>query len=192
MAKKLLQYLPYLYRDYAEFQGICNGAQPCFNAAWKAAESLLDEQYIPGASGIGLERWESMLGIAVSADDSIETRRARILELLRRSRTPYTITWLREWLQQQGENFTAEVEDYTVRVNFEDADLDTDLDGAAAFLEKVLPENLVYGEIRTRNLAYDLPVTGSGGCIWSSSALPEIEAGSGVLGDFVLGSDVLG
>lgn len=53
MERKLINYLPYVVRDYAEFQGITGAEQPEFEAAWAAAEDLLSNQFIKPLATLG-------------------------------------------------------------------------------------------------------------------------------------------
>ena len=63
MDRKLINYLPYVVRDYAEFQGITGAEQPEFENAWAAVDDLLNNQFIKTAGNLGLSRWEKILGI---------------------------------------------------------------------------------------------------------------------------------
>ena len=47
MERKLIDYLPYVIRDYAEFQGITGSEQPEIEKAWNTTDDLLDNQFIP-------------------------------------------------------------------------------------------------------------------------------------------------
>lgn len=47
MERKLIDYLPYVIRDYAEFQGIMGSEQPEIEKAWNTTDDLLDNQFIP-------------------------------------------------------------------------------------------------------------------------------------------------
>ena len=49
MDRKLINYLPYVVRDYAEFQGITGAEQPEFENAWAAVDDLLNNQFIKTA-----------------------------------------------------------------------------------------------------------------------------------------------
>ena len=81
MERKLINYLPYVVRDYAEFQGITGAEQPEFEAAWAAAEDLLSNQFIKTAGNLGLSRWEKILGITPKGTDTLDDRRFRVLAL---------------------------------------------------------------------------------------------------------------
>jgi len=143
MERKLINYLPYIVRDYAEFQGITEAEQPEFETAWDSADDLLDNQFISTAGNMGLSRWEKILEITPKGTDTLEDRRFRILTRLNEE-LPYTLPQLRNILETLcGEgNYSADVTDYTLLVkvgvaakkNFEDVE---------TLLERVAPANLI-------------------------------------------------
>lgn len=45
MERQLIKYLPYVVRDYPEFQGITGSEQPEFERAWASADDLLNNKY---------------------------------------------------------------------------------------------------------------------------------------------------
>lgn len=145
MERKLIEYLPYVVRDYSEFQGLTAGEQPEFEQAWNRADELLDNQFVLTAGNLGLSRWEEILGIVPKATDTLDDRRFRVLTRLNEE-LPYTLPQLRNILQTLcGEgNFSAEIESETYELvvkiglaakrNFSDVE---------ALLERVSPENLI-------------------------------------------------
>lgn len=145
MERKLINYLPYVVRAYAEFQASMAGEQPEFERAWQSVDTLLEDQFVFTAGKPGLSRWEQILGIVPRSAESLEDRRLRVLGRLNEE-LPYTLTRLREILQALcGEGtFTAEIPsgqyvltvqlDYTVRNKLADV---------RAVLHRVCPENLL-------------------------------------------------
>jgi hypothetical protein len=145
MDRKLINYLPYVVRDYAEFQGIAGAEQPEFENAWAAVDDLLDNQFITTAGNLGLSRWEKILGITPKGTDTVEDRRFRVLTRLNEE-LPYTLPQLRNILETLcGEdNYSADVEEGTYQLlvkiglaaknNFNDVE---------ALLNRVVPENMV-------------------------------------------------
>lgn len=97
MNRKLINYLPYVVREYGEFQGITQAQQPEFENAWAAMEELLHNQFIKTAGGLGLSRWEKLLGIIPKGTETLEDRRFRILTRLNQ-RIPYTLPQFQEML----------------------------------------------------------------------------------------------
>ena len=90
MERKLINYLPYAIREFAEFKGITTGEQPEFELAWDAHEEVFVNQFVDTALDYGLSRWEKMLGITPKGTDTLESRRARIKAKLNNF-VPYTI-----------------------------------------------------------------------------------------------------
>ena len=143
MERKLIDYLPYVIRDYAEFQGIMGSEQPEIEKAWNTTDDLLDNQFIPTAGNMGLSRWEKILGITPKGTDSLEDRRFRVLTRLNEE-LPYTLPQLRVILESLcgAGNYSADVADYTLLVkvgvaakkNFQDVQ---------TLLKRVAPVNLV-------------------------------------------------
>lgn len=145
MERKLIDYLPYVVRDYAEFQGITGAEQPEFENAWAAVDDLLNNQFITTAGNLGLSRWEKILGITPKGTDTLDDRRFRVLTRLNEE-LPYTLPQLRVILGTLcgAGNYSAEVEEGTYQLvvkiglaaknNFSDV---------ASLLDRVVPENMV-------------------------------------------------
>ena len=98
MERKLIEYLPYVVRDYAEFQGITGAEQPEFENVWAAVDDLLANQFVSTAGNLGLSRWEKILGIVPKGTDTFNVRRFRILARLN-ERLPYTLPRFRQMLE---------------------------------------------------------------------------------------------
>ena len=143
MDRKLINYLPYVVRDYVEFQGITGAEQPEFENAWAAVDDLLNNQFIKTAGNLGLSRWEKILGITPKGTDTLDDRRFRVLTRLNEE-LPYTLPQLRVILESLcgAGNYSADVADYTLLVkvgvaakkNFQDVQ---------TLLKRVAPVNLV-------------------------------------------------
>lgn len=145
MDRKLINYLPYIVRDYAEFQGITGAEQPEFENAWAAVDDLLDNQFINTAGNLSLSRWEKILGITPKGTDTLDDRRFRVLTRLNEE-LPYTLPQLRVILGTLcgAGSYSAEVEEGTYQLvvkiglaaknNFSDV---------ASLLDRVVPENMV-------------------------------------------------
>lgn len=153
MGRKLINYLPYVIRDYAEFQGIMGSEQPEVEQAWDSADDLLDNQFIPTAGNIGLSRWEKILDITPKGTDSLEDRRFRVLTRINEE-LPYTLIQLRAILETLcgPDNYSAEVEEGTYQLvvkiglaaknNFSDVD---------SLLNRVVPQNMVVNLLQLYN-----------------------------------------
>lgn len=144
MERRLIDYLPYVVRVYAEFQAIMAGEQPELERVWVAVDGLLEDQFLLTAGDAGLSRWEKMLQIVPKATDGLEDRRFRILTRLNEE-LPYSLSQLRNILGTLcgPGNFSAAVEDgYTLDVKLGLA-AKNNYNDVAALLERVSPQNLV-------------------------------------------------
>lgn len=120
MERKLINYLPYIARNYMELECITGAEQPEFEAAWMAADDLLNNQFIDTAGDLGVSRWENILKIVPKGTDSLEVRKTRIKAMLNLE-LPYTFPWLKKWLTSicgpaGHEEF---VSDYTINIQLD-------------------------------------------------------------------------
>lgn len=99
MERKLEQYLPYVVRNYTEFQGITQSEQPEFEQVWTDADNLLNNQFISTATEIGLSRWERMLKLRAAPSDTLDERRFRIRNRLS-TYVPFTLPVLYQRLDE--------------------------------------------------------------------------------------------
>lgn len=74
----LVSYLPPFMRDFKEVTGALEAENPEFLLVWKAADKALSNEFIETADEYGLSRFEKILNILPSKEDTIESRRARI------------------------------------------------------------------------------------------------------------------
>ena len=111
MDRKLINYLPYVIRDFAEYQGITTGEQPEFELAWDAHGEVFANQFVDTALNYGLSRWEKMLHITPKGTDTLESRRARIKAKLNNF-APYTIRAFVRMMAaiSNGEPFSVSIE----------------------------------------------------------------------------------
>ena len=143
--RKLIEYLPHVVREYAEFQGIMAGQQPEFELAWQAVEELTRDQFLMTAGAAGLSRWEKILQIKPRATDTLEERRFRVLSRLNEA-LPFTLPRLKELLRTLcGEgNFSAEIEAGTYELIVKVALVaKSNFHDVATLLERIAPQNLV-------------------------------------------------
>ena len=158
MDRKLINYLPYVVRDYAEFKGISEAEQPEFESAWGSSGDLLNNQFISTAGNLGLSRWEKILGITPKGTDTLEDRRFRILTRLNEE-LPYTLSQLRNILETLcgSGNYSAEVMEGTYQLivkiglaaknNFSDVE---------SLLDRVVPQNLIVTLLQLYNTHAEL------------------------------------
>ena len=157
LERRLIDYLPYVVRAYAEYQAMMDGEQPEFERAWQAADGLLEDQFLMTAGNAGLSRWEKILHIVPKATDGLEDRRFRILTRLNEE-LPYSLSQLRNILGTLcgPGNFSAQVvEGYTLDVKLGLA-AKNNYNDVAALLERVSPQNLILQISRPYNSYHEL------------------------------------
>lgn len=158
MDRRLIDYLPFIIRDYAEFQRIMESQQPEFEQAWNTVDDLLDNQFISTAGNMGLSRWEKILGITPKGTDTLEDRRSRILVRINEE-LPYTIPQLRNILETLCGigNYSAEVPEGTynliVKVGVAARKKFSDVE---ALLDRVVPQNMIVNLFQLYNTHAEL------------------------------------
>ncbi len=74
----LIRYLPLFIAEYKEIQQIMNTENPEFNLLESEAEKVRNNQYIISCDENGIAGFERLLNIVPCADDTLESRRARV------------------------------------------------------------------------------------------------------------------
>lgn len=158
MDRQLIKYLPFVVRDYSEFQGIMGSEQPEFERAWNSADDLLDNQFISTAGTMGLSRWEKILKITPKGTDTLEDRRFRILTRINEE-LPYTIPQLRNILETLcgAGNYSVEVVEgayqLLVKIGLEAKNNFNDVE---SMLNRVVPQNMVVNLLQLYNTHAEL------------------------------------
>ena len=118
MDRLLINYLPPVLRDVPELKAIMAAEQPELEQLWSTQDGVLENQFLVSATEYGVKRWERILQIYPKDTDGLEMRRARVLAILR-LKLPYTIRWLRQWLDDLcgPGNYGLEVVAYTIALN---------------------------------------------------------------------------
>lgn len=148
MDRLLIDYLPYIIRELPDYKGITTGEQPEFELAWWWIDEVLKNQFVFTAEEMGLSRWEKQLHITPKATDTYEIRRLRILAAIRK-RTPYTMKWLREWMNTLcggTEGHTENTLDYYLKILLDYNVLPNTNDIMTVVLEQlpgIVPMNMV-------------------------------------------------
>ena len=76
------EYWPPVVGKSAEFKQIAVAENPEFNTLFECIRRILNEAYVKDASLYGVERWEKILGIVPNLEDSLDTRKTRVLTFL--------------------------------------------------------------------------------------------------------------
>jgi hypothetical protein len=93
MERKLIDYLPPVIAELREFRLLTAAEDPEFDLLWGAYDRAMDSAFIADADEAGVARYEKMFGLASSAEDSLEDRKARIV-MRQNIETPFTYRWL--------------------------------------------------------------------------------------------------
>lgn len=71
-------YLPPFMQEYKEPVATLDAEQPEFQLVWKVSNRVLYNHFISTADEYGIARFERILGILPSVEDTLENRRARV------------------------------------------------------------------------------------------------------------------
>lgn len=74
----LVSYLPPFMAEFKETGAALEAENPEFVLAWKAADRVLYNEFIESADEYGISRFEKILDILPSTEDTLESRRARV------------------------------------------------------------------------------------------------------------------
>lgn len=74
----LISYLPPFMQTYKEPVAALEAENPEFYIIWSAADKVLRNRFISTADEYGLSRFEKLLGIYPSEEDTVESRRSRV------------------------------------------------------------------------------------------------------------------
>ncbi len=171
----LVSYLPPFMADYREESATLEAENPEFRLFWEAIDRLYQNEFIMDADEYGITRFERLLKLHPYDTDTLEVRRLRVLTAWSK-RTPYTLPWLKMWLDQLcgNEVHKEEIEDYTLSISLDRNNLDyTKGNGVVDILLNtlpgVLPANLYFRMIQELKIQGTLR---AGGCFGTAVTLP--------------------
>lgn len=142
----LIDHLPPYIQKYREMQVIMNAENPDVQAVEDASEIVKNNMFVLHADEAGIERYERMLGLTPSKDDSLYKRQTRVLTYYAND-TIYTLHDLIEYMDVicGAGNYTLELIPDKYTINIEVSPNDDDLTNTiASMLMNVLPANMVY------------------------------------------------
>lgn len=120
MDRKLINYLPPVLRDVTEFKAINDANEPEISLAWDGLDWVMANQFLDDADERGVSVWEQELKIHPKDTDTLAVRKARVKALWNRE-LPYTVPWLKNWLQglcgPQG--FEVAIVDYSIHIQLD-------------------------------------------------------------------------
>ena len=97
MRKALMEYLPQVLRDTAEFQQIMSVEQESADRFFEALDSVFSNQFIDTADETGIRRYEKILNLTPKDTDRLDDRRFRIKAKIN-EQLPFTIRVLQRQL----------------------------------------------------------------------------------------------
>lgn len=89
----LVSYLPPFMAGFKEISAALKAENPEFVLVWKASERILQNEFIETADEYGISRFEKILKILPSTEDTLESRRARV-RIRWLNTIPYTLNAL--------------------------------------------------------------------------------------------------
>lgn len=146
MDRKLLDYLPPVLREVAEFKAVNGANEPEISLAWDALAMVLANQFLETADARGVAVWEKELKIFPKDTDTLELRKARV-KAMWNLETPYTIPWLKRWMAGVfgADKHEVRVEDYTLAIRLKQ-DLSAEMSCKTSeffeTLSTIIPENI--------------------------------------------------
>lgn len=120
MDRKLIDYLPPVLREVTEFKAINSANGPEISLAWDSLDRVMANQFLDEADEQGVSVWEQELKIHPKDTDTLAVRKARVKALWNRE-LPYTVPWLKNWLQglcgPQG--YEVSIVDYSIHIQLD-------------------------------------------------------------------------
>ena len=140
---ELKAYWPRYLQDLIEFDQIAGAEQPEFSQAVQDVQGAPDDFFLVSLSEYGCQRWEAILGLVASPDDTLEARRERI-PIAYLDQLPYTYRALLKYLATVSDDFHVVLDndayELFIRIRLSGY---TQRDALAATLGQMIPANLV-------------------------------------------------
>lgn len=108
----LVSYLPPIMAEFQEYRATLEAENPEFVIIWNATDQVLQNEFIATADEYGISRFEQILNILPSKEDTLESRRSRV-QTRWFNTIPYTLkALLGKLIALCGENNFTVVKDY--------------------------------------------------------------------------------
>lgn len=142
----LVSYLPPFIADYQETRVTLEAENPEFVLVWEATDRVLYNEFIATADEYGISRFEKILGIFPSSEDTLESRRSRV-QARWFNAIPYTWrVFLERLISLCGEsNFTVTTDFMYYRIDLEvNLELFGQIEELERMIETLIPCNMVF------------------------------------------------
>lgn len=141
----LVSYLPPFMADFKEISVTLEAENPEFVLVWNAAERVLRNEFIETADEYGISRFEKILNLSPSTEDTLESRRARV-QARWFNAVPYTMkAFLAKLIALCGDSdftVTKEYEKYTVKI-LTNLELFGQVEELEHIIESMMPCNMI-------------------------------------------------
>lgn len=141
----LVSYLPPFVAEYKEINAAFEAENPEFVLVWNAVDKVLRNEFIETADEEGIARFEKLLQVLPSTNDTLESRRARV-QARWFSTIPYTLkTFIAKLTALCGNTDFSVTKDYlSYRINIRTSlELFGQVEELKRIIEYMLPCNMV-------------------------------------------------
>lgn len=141
----LVSYLPPFMSEFKEIAVTFEAENPEFMLVWKAADQVLQNEFIETADEYGISRFEKVLNILPSTEDTLESRRARV-QTRWLNTIPYTLkAFIAKLVALCGNsNFTIKKDYSSYKVElFTSLELFGQVEELERIIETMIPSNIV-------------------------------------------------
>lgn len=141
----LVSYLPPFMAEFKEISVTLEAENPEFVLVWKAAEQILQNEFIESADEYGISRFEKILNILPSTDDTLESRRARV-QARWFNAIPYTLrNFIAKLIALCGDSdftITKEYQDYRIDI-LTNLELFGQVEELKRIIDSMIPCNMI-------------------------------------------------
>lgn len=141
----LVSYLPPFMADFKEISVTLEAENPEFVLVWNAVDRVLQNEFIETADEYGISRFEKILNILPSTEDTLESRRARV-QARWFNTIPYTMkAFIAKLIALCGDTdfkITKEYDKYTVTI-LTNLELFGQVEELEHIIESMMPCNMI-------------------------------------------------
>lgn len=144
--KKLIEYLPPVMKNFSEFKEIMRTENAETDRISGNMQRVLDNAFIESCDSYGIKKYEAMLKLFPSPEDTIESRRLRVL-IRWNEFIPYTyrvlIRKLNAFCGVNGYDILPDLENYNLTLDIH-VSVSKQREEIEKFLNRIMPMNFSY------------------------------------------------
>lgn len=171
--KRLTEYLPRFMQNFSELKEFLRVTNNETDRISTQIGRILDEAFIMDCTEYGLRKYENLLHIIPADNESLETRKMRVL-MRWYNYAPYTFRVLVNKLNMicgvNNYELQADLENYYFKVLTELGTYGS-TDELAYIFESILPQNIFYESVNVLNIESECSLNYGGGTVLSSTFL---------------------